>query len=415
MIFTPNPAERLLVDNFSAQIGVPCVFIRATPTMLKKSIIDASEPLRMLLKENGLIDYGMLGRGIKNGTYLDVSIVAGAYQGVHRCSFYKPAAKPKQDGDPRFWVYGLQKHCHPGDLILIAVIRGSLSFLPLIFTPQVFANSLLPLLPPPTPSVVIPATCVECADHRIALALDNKGVLQELMLKVQRIKEMGWVKTLRPGDTGIGYTFESLLGIRANSSRSPDYKGVEIKCHRSKQDLLNRTRSKKKQTLFSLIPCWGATVDRVGLVTRYGYRDDANQRQALYMTIITTTNPMGWELKLNRQSEQVDVLKDGQRAVFYPYSSLQAALEAKHRHTLFVTAETRGRDDGDKCEEFYYDEVVYREGVSFASFLSLLEEGSVGVDFAIHYKNGHARDHGFLWRIQERDLPRIFKNQHRLL
>ena len=43
---------------------------------------------------------------------------------------------------------------------------------------------------------------------------------------------MGFIQTMRPGDTGIGYTFESLLGIPANSATTPDFKGIEIKTKR---------------------------------------------------------------------------------------------------------------------------------------------------------------------------------------
>ena len=33
---------------------------------------------------------------------------------------------------------------------------------------------------------------------------------------------------------GVGYTLETLLGIAANSSKAPDYKGIEIKSGRQK-------------------------------------------------------------------------------------------------------------------------------------------------------------------------------------
>ena len=45
----------------------------------------------------------------------------------------------------------------------------------------------------------------------------------------------------------VGYTLETLLGIQANSSKHPDYKGIELKSSR-KRNL--------KGTLLSMVPNW---------------------------------------------------------------------------------------------------------------------------------------------------------------
>ena len=52
---------------------------------------------------------------------------------------------------------------------------------------------------------------------------------EDLLSKCKAISQKGFVTTMRPVDTGIGYTFETLLGIEANSSSAPDYRGIEIK------------------------------------------------------------------------------------------------------------------------------------------------------------------------------------------
>jgi len=50
--------------------------------------------------------------------------------------------------------------------------------------------------------------------------------------KLQIISAKGFVDSLRSGDTGVGMTLETLLGIEANSNRAPDYFGIEIKAKR---------------------------------------------------------------------------------------------------------------------------------------------------------------------------------------
>ncbi len=40
---------------------------------------------------------------------------------------------------------------------------------------------------------------------------------------------MGWIESKRKGTTGIGYTFETLLGKEEESFPIPDYGSIEIK------------------------------------------------------------------------------------------------------------------------------------------------------------------------------------------
>lgn len=53
--------------------------------------------------------------------------------------------------------------------------------------------------------------------------IDHK--LQEFLFIFDEISAQGFIKTLRLGDTGIGYTFESKAGIPENNSKEADYKG----------------------------------------------------------------------------------------------------------------------------------------------------------------------------------------------
>ena len=57
-----------------------------------------------------------------------------------------------------------------------------------------------------------------------------------LPVKLREIKSMGYVQTLRKGPTGIGYTLETLMGIRETNKPRQDFtyqgKRVELKSHR---------------------------------------------------------------------------------------------------------------------------------------------------------------------------------------
>ena len=58
---------------------------------------------------------------------------------------------------------------------------------------------------------------------------------EELLDRLKEINSKGYI-TDAPGDTGVGYTLETPLGIPANSSQAPDFRGIEIKSVQRSQD-----------------------------------------------------------------------------------------------------------------------------------------------------------------------------------
>src|ERR1035437_296644 len=95
--------------------------------------------------------------------------------------------------------------------------------------------------------------------------------LQELKKKLKYIKSLGFVKTHRKGDTGIGKTLEDLLGIKENNIPLHDIDGVaELKAYRRK--------AKSMLTLFTLEPLpKGGKRDRM-LLDNFGYSKRDNGR-----------------------------------------------------------------------------------------------------------------------------------------
>ncbi|ARU63466.1 hypothetical protein CBW65_22540 [Tumebacillus avium] len=237
---------------------------------------------------------------------------------------------------------------------------------------------------------------------------DEDEVIDELVEKIKQIRSLGFVKSLKSGDTGVGFTFEALLGIAANSDKAPDYKGIEIKTTRSAQSKETRKALTGKQTLFSLIPQWGIAGSRKGLVEEFGYCDKIRGRTALYCTIKVVPNSLGWSLDVSEKDGLIYVLRDGVNVVHYSMIDLQNSLESKHKESVFVTAQARKNKDG--SEEFLYDSVLHCKEVSFVEFITMIKENLVGVDFAIHSSDGKVRDHGFLWRLENKKyVPRLFK------
>lgn len=388
MIFTATDNEQKYIDILEDSTHNEFVLIRMTPTMLKKSIIDASEPFRMLLKENLSIDYKIMPQGRQGGLTKEVEILIDENFTTRKISYYRPETKK---GDPRFWISLLNKVVTTFDLLLLTVWEGKLYAIPLKGDIADFKNRINTIFK--VDSNQLPA------------------VVLELQQKTKDIFNQGWIKTLRGGDTGVGYTFESLLGIEANSSKAPDYKGIELKCSRQNNTTL--------QTLFAKTPNYAELVNnRTSLVKDYGYWDDENKRYALYVTInAIQENSKGWKIVLDSEKEKLFISKEGKKIVFYDYITLRESLADKHKQTIFIKALSDNRNSkNDPDEIFLYESAIYCENSSFISFISLIEEGKISLDFAIHHdpQTGKTRDHGFLWRIGKQYIPMLFKKQIKL-
>jgi len=95
--------------------------------------------------------------------------------------------------------------------------------------------------------------------------------LNELKNKLSEIKKIGFVKTHRVGDTGIGKTLEDMLKIKENNIPLPDIQGIaELKAYRKD--------AKSMMTLFALEPLpKGGDRDKT-LLDGFGYSKRDNQR-----------------------------------------------------------------------------------------------------------------------------------------
>ena len=98
----------------------------------------------------------------------------------------------------------------------------------------------------------------------------------ELLNKLAAIYKLGFHPSTTNADNGVGDTLENLLGIKRNSNRSPDYKGIELKATRlSNKNNMQLNRS----NLFSKIPNWDLSTLKSGseILNKYGYCDSPGE------------------------------------------------------------------------------------------------------------------------------------------
>ena len=107
--------------------------------------------------------------------------------------------------------------------------------------------------------------------------------IAQLREKLSEIKHKRYVVSLRKGNTGIGHTLETLLGIKENNLKTPDLGAIEIKSQR--RETTNRV------TLFTFNRgVW--KIRQRELIERYGYVD-TNGRPSLYCTVNSKPNNQG--------------------------------------------------------------------------------------------------------------------------
>lgn len=384
MNHAPRPDETSFISSIGGIANADVAYVRLTGTMLSKSIIDAHEVVRVVLRNAGVVDYALLGQGTKTERELAFVTTTGCEQ--RAVSFYRPKTK---NGDPRLWISGLKSLAEPDSLLVLGVAGGE----PFAF---VLAGSL------PDLRNQIATLLADLGAYDLAFESD----VQDLTSAIRDVAGRGWIDAIGVGAPAVGETLEHALGITRNPFRSPDFRGrIEIKSARDGGSAL--------QTLFSQTPLWappiGGTRD---LVLAHGRYNNAKQRSEIYCTVTQTTNTLGWRLAVEPESEHVVIQKGGKGVLFYPFARLRGPLEEKHRATMFVKASHRrvhGR------EQFQYVAATLRVRASFSNFLTELHAGNSGLDLVAHVKGSKARDHGYLWRIRRERIRALFAFERRLL
>jgi hypothetical protein len=376
-----DASQQALLDDLLERFHFTPIVVRLTATMLDKSIIDARDVIQAYLARTGIVEYAAIGQGPDSKIQVELPFVSASISDRRKVSFYRPVSK---SGDPRFWIERLASVTQPDDALILAFFGTDVVFVHLSGDVEELARNLAPLLPS---------------------TFEERGRLEALVHRLNHeIQPLAgrWLPTGRSGPTGVGFTLETLLGVRANSSKSPDFEGLELKAYRRGAI----TGPGKLVSLFAKTPDWLEVNKGLGLLTRYGYQDAKRARLALYCTITATPNSLGWSLVVDPDLGRVSVAHGGIKVLAYSFKTLEHRLQGKHAATLFVRATSRGAG---ASEEFRYDEVILCREPSLANLLELLGEGLLGLDFTLHQKtDGSARDHGYLWRIRESAIPRLY-------
>lgn len=363
---------------------VKLAFLQPTKTGLEKSIMDAIAPFRIYLKENGVHNFDAQPQGPENKILLKAYFVKEESIEDSRCSLYRPLTK---NGDPRVWFSGLATYANPNDILGIVAFKGSLYVINIT-------------------KLDIEAVLNKAGDNPLKSLIgeilkDENIVVNELLQKLRYIAANGLVAADVKGDTAVGRTLERELGLKINSSKNPDYKGIEIKSFRNV--------GKNRKTLFAQVPDWSRSnlKSSAQILDAFGYPSKGCFTLRCTVSAIKP-NSQGLYLRLD---ENTGTLVECSTNVNIPevavwsLEKLHERLLSKHNQTFWISAESKiieGR------EWFLYKSVQHTKKPIVSQFDMLLRQGFITVDHLIKRENGKVKEKGPLFKISPNALSLLF-------
>lgn len=365
--------------------SVELCLIEPTGTGLEKSIMDATGSVRTYLKANNIHDFELQKQGQESKIQID-SILISSDEFINSvASLYRPNTKK---GDPRIWFKGLGSYSKANDILGIIAFESKLYVLNIT---QLDLHKLI------ESNISNPLQDLVNEINQI-----SNEVAEELLILLNKIAAKGPVPAMLQADTAIGRTLETLLGIDINSSKKPDYKGIELKSYRDKRG--------NRKNLFAQVPDWNLSKFKSSaeILNAFGYSRGEDFK--LYCTVSTLVrNSQG--LKLKMDSEISQLIENSDKTSFGDFvvwglETLHKRLLEKHNETFWIAADSV--TIGGK-EHFQYKKVEHTKKPIVSQFDILLEQGIITLDHLIKRKpTGSVVEKGPIFKIKPNALDLLF-------
>lgn len=245
----------------------------------------------------------------------------------------------------------------------------------------------------------------------------NRNDKEFIIQRYEEVKALGWVKSLRKNNTGIGKTFEDYVGVVENNLDEPDLAGFEIKSHRSD--------AASYVTLFTKAPNFPPKANAY-LNNRFGtpYEENPSLNKLHTSMFATRFNTYGNKYSFRLINDNsLKVIRIGVYDIKtheliddragYTYECLGEILRKKLKNLFYVSAERRYNMGS---EEFYFNHAEIYTEPSIDKFIDLIDKGLIMYDIRIgSYQSGSnygkPHDHGSGFRILEGNIHLLYSNR----
>ncbi|OVE70003.1 hypothetical protein CCS79_03050 [Clostridium diolis] len=384
MLFIPQKNEMDLISIITKYNRNDYILLRFTPTMLKKSIIDASGNIRSLLKNNNLVDYDTLTPG-QDKLVLDGFLITNEVT-EQQLSFYRPQTKK---GDPRFWIYNFRQVIRDSEMIYLTIFNNKICIVPLVesqFNEEIIKDFFM--------------SEEDNSDLNECLAL-LKDIMYKDIISVSPSKSYA---------KDVGDTLEKCLKMKPNSDKHADFNNkIELKGKRKGKN--------SKDTLFSMVPDWDLSNIKSSpeMILTYGYESTKEKYSGfidLFVTVSNKVNNQGLYLEVDDENEvliQKHVEADGSvtDSCIWTFEELKERLNLKHPETLWVLADEK-RINGEIY--FNYEQIEHTKSPIFNSFLLLISQGIITFDWRGRVKANSTgyKDKGHCFRLKPKYRNLLF-------
>lgn len=223
-------------------------------------------------------------------------------------------------------------------------------------------------------------------------------------------------KTNRKGNTGIGKTFEDLIGVVENNNLPVDYKGfIELKSQRdytgSKLSLF--TKSPNPYGINAILrECYGEIDPKLGLTHIF-------HTAIKHSAYNSYKSRVGFKLFLNRNANRLEILgrdlltgnklTDHGIDAYWNLDDLRDIVESKCRNIAYIS----GKSEIINGEEYFtFNKAILLSGLTFENFVNYIEQDIIIIEFRIGtFPNGSPHDRGTAFRIQKRNIPLVFNHE----
>lgn len=393
MLFIPNSKQEEMISIINSIYHHEYALVTLTPTMLAKSIIDASGLIRKLLKDFNIVDYSKIDQGQENKVELPVKFIENEINTL-TATFYRPKTK---QGDPRFWIKAVKQFpsITTGTMLYLTVKENTLTIIPL---KKKFFNR----------------GNIEQYFGKDNLIQNIESAVNELLPLVKDIARKGPVRSVggkKHSPKDVGETFEQALKILPNSSKTADFKDlIELKAKRSGR--------KTKDTLFSMTPDYeaGQIHGSNEMIRTYGYPSKRHPGFIdLFITVSTyeKITPQGLFLKTDEEKEEIQqwhLSPTGKKTLtcVWHFKDIEARLKEKHSATLWILADEI-QDDND-VYWFQYIKAQLTQQPLFSAFIFLVQQGAITYDWRgrVQPDGKKYKDKGHCWRINPKKRKILF-------
>jgi len=228
-----------------------------------------------------------------------------------------------------------------------------------------------------------------------------------------RIKQLGYVKAVNNNYSGIGLTFEKLLGKEADDFSLPDFYNIEIKS--------KLAYSKSPINLFRLTPegkdffeikriydTYGCCRKNYGNYKVFFAKANAHELRKWYDNYYSLKVDYNEKkLRLLIYDKNIELIDD---YVYWNFEKLEETLVRKLSYLAIVKAFDTSRN-GEKYYKYYNISIYKFKGFDY--FLKLLDEGKITIGFSIDIHKfekmyGQMHDHGTNFSVDIKYINDIF-------